>query len=372
MQGLGELLKATREERGYTVDQVVHETNISRSYIENLEAEQFETFPAEAYLIGFLRTYADYLGLEPEKLISLYKNHKLREEPSPIEALVGKKKRSISPLILIITAGAALVIAAGIVFLPGMISQWGDRAAARRASAAREEVRAPREYAIEEEETEFHALAGDSLLFTKGDQSVVFTVTDRDNGLTLTKKDDPGHPGFFFTLGKEVFFSLFQDSPDYRLYLKDYGFPEGGGVLVVQKLTQAELDREKSDALLDLSRIESTAPSGVQSRTVEPVVIYTAAGGERFTLDIKFRGYCLLRYKRDYDEPIQKYYKDGDTLRVEVNSRIELWLSNAGAVYGKINGEELDFGDAGEVSAKKIQWAKNESGQYELLLLHVY
>ena len=33
---------------------------------------------------------------------------------------------------------------------------------------------------------------------------------------------------------------------------------------------------------------------------------------------------------------------------MEVNSRMELWLSsNAGAVYGKINGVELDFGDAG-------------------------
>ncbi|MBN2627108.1 MAG: helix-turn-helix domain-containing protein [Spirochaetales bacterium] len=372
MQGLGELLKTTREEKGFTMDQVVHETNISRSYIENLEAELFDDFPAEAYLIGFLRTYADYLGLDPEKVISLYKNHKLREEPSPIEALVGKKKRKISPVLLVIIILAAALIAGAALYAPTFIGNWNSRAESRRARQAEGAVRAPQEFTIDQEESEFHALAGDTIRFVKGDQSVVFSVTDKDNGLTLTKTDDPGHPGFFFTLGKEIFFSLFQDSPDYRLYLKDYGFSEGGGILVIQKLTQAELDREKSDALLDLTQIENTAPSGVQSRTVEPVVIYTAAGGERYTLDIKFRGYCLLRYKRDFDDPIQKYYKDGDTLRIEVNSRIELWLSNAGTVYGKINGEELDFGDAGEVSAKKIQWAKNESGQYELLLLHVY
>lgn len=109
MQTLGELLIKSREEKGYTVDQVIHETNISRSYIENLEAENFEQFPAEAYLIGFLRTYADYLGLDQDRVITLYRNHKLREEPAPLEALVGKKRPSIPlPVLLILAAVLAL------------------------------------------------------------------------------------------------------------------------------------------------------------------------------------------------------------------------------------------------------------------------
>ena len=372
MQALGELLKNTREERGYTMDQVVHETNISRSYLEDLEGERFESFPAEAYLIGFLRTYSDYLGLDPEKTIALYRNHKLREEPSPIEALVGKKKKKISPLAFIIGGAVIILAALGVMLGPVVGERMKERSAMRELNSMKEEVRAPKEWKVEGELTEFHALEGDSVLFSQGDKSVVYTVYDMENGLALKPSNDPEHPGYFFSLGKEIFFSLFKDSPDYRVYLKDYGFSQGGGVLVVQALSQAEIDREESDVVLDAAQIETPAPSGEQSRTVDPVVIYTVPSGERYTLDIRFRGYCLLRYKRDFDEPIQKYYKDGDTLRVEVNSRMELWLSNAGAVYGKINGVELDFGDAGEVSAKKIQWAKNESGQYELLLLHVY
>ncbi|MDC7220639.1 MAG: helix-turn-helix domain-containing protein [Spirochaetales bacterium] len=370
MQALGELLRTTREERGYTMDQVVHETNISRSYIEDLEGERFENFPAEAYLIGFLRTYADYLGLDPEKTISLYKNHKLKEEPSPIEALVGKKKVKVSPLILIIGGAVIAVTLAFILLFP--FGEERPEKEKKKPSRVEESVRAAVEFPVVEEISEFHFLQGDSILFTEGEKSVLFNINDRGNGLSLKNNETPDHQGYFLSLGQEEFFSLFQDSPDYRISLKDYGFSQGGGILVIQKLNQGEMNREESDNLLDTAEIETSAPSGVQSRTVEPVLIYSTNGGERYTLDIKFRGYCLLRYKTDYDEAVEKYYKDGDTLRVEVNSRIELWLSNAGAVYGKINGVELDFGDAGEVATKKIQWAKNESGQYELLLLHVY
>jgi cytoskeleton protein RodZ len=372
MQTLGELLRTTREERGYTVDQVIHETNISRSYIENLEAEFFDEFPAEAYLIGFLRTYASYLGLDPEKVISLYRNHKLREEPAPLEALVGKKQKSIPPFVFIIVGAVVILAVAGYFFYPLISTAFENRAEQRQILANENKERLPMEFTIDKDETEFHAMDGDSLIFNLSDKSFIFLVSDRGNGLELSKKDAPDDPGHFLNLGKEEFISLFQDSPDYRIYLKDYGFTEGGGVLVIQKISQTELQREVSDAPLDVSQIDTTAPSGVQSRTVEPFIIYTAAGGERYTLDIKFRGYCLLRYQKDHDDPIQKYYKDGDTLRAEVNSKIELWLSNAGSVYAKVNGVELDFGDAGEVTAKKIQWAKNATGQYELLLLHVY
>ena len=55
MKSLGDTLKAAREERGISIDQAIHETNISRNYLEALESEDFAEFPAEAYLVGFLR-----------------------------------------------------------------------------------------------------------------------------------------------------------------------------------------------------------------------------------------------------------------------------------------------------------------------------
>ncbi|MCK5736438.1 MAG: helix-turn-helix domain-containing protein, partial [Spirochaetaceae bacterium] len=79
MKSLGDTLKSTREERGISMDQVIHETNISRNYLEALENEAFEEFPAEAYLVGFLRNYSDFLGLDADKIVGQYKNYKLSE-----------------------------------------------------------------------------------------------------------------------------------------------------------------------------------------------------------------------------------------------------------------------------------------------------
>lgn len=233
-------------------------------------------------------------------------------------------------------------------------------------------MRRPMDFPVTGESQEFHVLSGDTITFSQGGQNCVFLVSDIETGLELVKQDDSDDPGLMLNLGKEEFLSLFRDSPDYRIYLKDYGFTDGGGVLTVEPIEQNEMQRDEGDAPLDIGEIDTTPPSGVQSRQVDPQIIYTVNSGERYTLDIKFRSYCLLRYKKDNDEAVQKYYKEGDTLMVEVNNRIALWLSNAGAVYAKVNSHELDLGDPGQVAAKRIQWAKTPTGQYELLLLNVY
>ena len=65
---IGEILRAAREERKLSVEQVNRETKISPQTITALEADDFEGFPSETYLKGFLRTYADFLGLDGGKL----------------------------------------------------------------------------------------------------------------------------------------------------------------------------------------------------------------------------------------------------------------------------------------------------------------
>ena len=140
MKSLGDTLKSAREEKGISMDQAVHETNISRNYLEALEEENFEEFPAEAYLIGFLRNYADFLGLDQEKIVGQFKNYKLSEEPTPIEELVGPPKGSavkkVIPwilLVLVLGAGAYLGI-------PRLISAFQNFRQARLERAQAEEV----------------------------------------------------------------------------------------------------------------------------------------------------------------------------------------------------------------------------------------
>src|SRR6188768_730254 len=67
--GIGEALSSSRERRGLSIDQVAQDTRISPRFLEALEAEQFQELPAPVYVRGFLRSYATYLGLEPQELL---------------------------------------------------------------------------------------------------------------------------------------------------------------------------------------------------------------------------------------------------------------------------------------------------------------
>jgi cytoskeletal protein RodZ len=62
-------LASQRARRGLSLDQAVAATRIRRQFLEALERGELEAIPAEAYLRGYLRTYAAYLGLDPGPLL---------------------------------------------------------------------------------------------------------------------------------------------------------------------------------------------------------------------------------------------------------------------------------------------------------------
>ncbi|MDR5709038.1 MAG: DUF4115 domain-containing protein [Armatimonadota bacterium] len=66
---IGEFLRRRREALGLTLEQVYAELRIPVKYLEALEEERFDLFPASHYARGFLRSYATFLGLDPEPLL---------------------------------------------------------------------------------------------------------------------------------------------------------------------------------------------------------------------------------------------------------------------------------------------------------------
>jgi transcriptional regulator with XRE-family HTH domain len=72
MSELGERLRAAREEKELTLEQVAEETRIPLNYLEALETESLETFTSPVHARGFLRNYADYLGLDLDDILGVY------------------------------------------------------------------------------------------------------------------------------------------------------------------------------------------------------------------------------------------------------------------------------------------------------------
>src|SRR6185312_8812415 len=72
MSELGTWLIRAREARGLTIEDAERDTRISRRYLQALESEQFEVIPAPVYARGFLRSYSQYLGLDPAEMLALF------------------------------------------------------------------------------------------------------------------------------------------------------------------------------------------------------------------------------------------------------------------------------------------------------------
>ena len=73
MEALGEHLRKAREEKGITLEQIGRITKINLSYLRILEEEQYHLLPAPIFVIGFLKQYAQCVGLDPEDVVLRYR-----------------------------------------------------------------------------------------------------------------------------------------------------------------------------------------------------------------------------------------------------------------------------------------------------------
>jgi cytoskeletal protein RodZ len=65
---IGRILEQKRKEKGLSLDDVEQATKIRKRYLNGLEREDYAVLPAGVYAQGFLKTYANYLGLDGEAL----------------------------------------------------------------------------------------------------------------------------------------------------------------------------------------------------------------------------------------------------------------------------------------------------------------
>jgi cytoskeletal protein RodZ len=65
---IGRILEQTRRERGLSLEEVEQATKIRKRYLTGLEREDYAMLPDAVYARGFLKTYANFLGLDGEAL----------------------------------------------------------------------------------------------------------------------------------------------------------------------------------------------------------------------------------------------------------------------------------------------------------------
>jgi len=69
---LGSLLKSYREQNGHDIYEVAEALCLSPEIISSLEKEDFDALPEPPYVRGYLRSYAKFADIDPQRIIDLY------------------------------------------------------------------------------------------------------------------------------------------------------------------------------------------------------------------------------------------------------------------------------------------------------------
>jgi cytoskeletal protein RodZ len=90
---LGEILLMARQSKGIELERAARDTKIRGRYLAALESGEFRELPGAVYTKGFLRNYAQYLGLDPDVVVAHYKRE-LGGRPTERVAVVMKTLRA--------------------------------------------------------------------------------------------------------------------------------------------------------------------------------------------------------------------------------------------------------------------------------------
>ena len=80
---VGEILKRTRLHYNQSLDDVEKSLRIRAEQLEAIEEGQIEKLPGRVYAIGFVRSYSEYLGLDGNKMVELFKAQAASKATAP-------------------------------------------------------------------------------------------------------------------------------------------------------------------------------------------------------------------------------------------------------------------------------------------------
>ena len=368
MESLGDKLRTARESKGLSYDYISRETNISSRYLEALEREDFSCFPGEPYVLGFLRNYGEYLGLNLDELLSLYRLLKIQEQPIPVEQLL--KNPSPVPKIIggVVVALAILGLAAGIFYFVSRLP--------KETQAAPADIWTITEYTLNTDFLERRFYPGDSIVVTEGTNSYKMVFSGLSDAVTITTPRGQ----VMLDLGQEVTISLNNEGfSELRISAMDFvkNDSTSGAMLRFEQVVLPQA--AAADQIADVSYPPEIPLETLNPGREAPTVIFSSPSAYPFTLQAVFQGYCLFRYEilfeRDRPGRNEQYYQRSEEINIPAQNGIRLGISNAQAAKLQVIGGgrtvPLETGGAGEVVAADLRWVRDEENRYRLVLLRL-
>ena len=124
-ESFGPWLRRQREARDIELREIADSSKVSMTYLRALEEDRFEVLPAPVFAKGFLRQYAQYVGLDCEEVVNFYlaaRHPEGEEEPSLEQRTAPEPPARNFALI------AFALVTATLVLLVWVLSIFSDRA----------------------------------------------------------------------------------------------------------------------------------------------------------------------------------------------------------------------------------------------------
>ena len=361
MESIGERLKSAREAKKMSMRDVSKETNISQIYIEALETENFEMFPGETYLLGFLRSYSEYLKLDAETILAAYRGYKIGESNTPLEELTKSTKQSFGAELSATLAKykIGLIIVVIILAFFGVFKGFSvlqstsvDVKSGTSIDAIKSSVDAGsftgsiRSEQLTNDQGVIIVTKNEAISFLVDNKEVVFLLKEvKSNSVVVTVL--PGQQTQELVMDQTMVFNLQGVPREVKMTLK--GLTEQRGKLLValgESLAPAKPD--VADTAFDDS-VDNT--SVVTSNPKNLKIIFQASFTEKSFVEV-------------YLDGVQKYrgfIEAGSNERWEAGEFIQIKAGNAGGMKSRINGRDFAFGRSGQVVNKKITWKRDVS-----------
>ncbi|MDA3899169.1 MAG: DUF4115 domain-containing protein [Spirochaetes bacterium] len=375
MESIGEKFRSLREARNLTVRMVCDDTNISPLYLNALENEDFDQFPSETYITGFIRSYAEYLKTDPEEIIQAYKGYKIGESVTPLEELT----RPTSPGLQINAAAFTKSLRYGVVILFVGLIVGGGALVIRNFMASQLVVSRDSsiddiiEKDIEEskKQSEVEQVRNLKLTGNKGfvlaytSEAVKFLVDSKECAFILDSIQQneaiveilPGKEKVTLLLDRSVPIEFANTSREVYLTLR--GHTDNRAKIMVTLGGQTENDvagdevGDKDESLAVTTQVRATDRSNLK-------IVFEAIFLSKTYLEIYLDGNMKTR----------GIIQAGTSETWEANEYIQIKVGNAGGMKAKINGESHEFGLAGQVANKVITWKKdpNDPNLYNIIV----
>ena len=126
MPEIGDSLRDARQQRKVDLYEAETHTKIRAKYLRALEEEEWELLPGPTYVKTFLRTYAEFLGLDAKLLVEEYKQRFERptaQELTPFSTNLGSRRERRRARGPVISPGA--IIGVCVLLLVGVLAALG-------------------------------------------------------------------------------------------------------------------------------------------------------------------------------------------------------------------------------------------------------